>query len=54
MKGNSWMGKFRPQIFLAIVVLGVLAYFGASGGYPEIATGTKGTPVFIAKNEAPC
>ena len=41
MKGG-WMGKFRPQIFLAIVVLGVLAYFGASGGYPEIATGTIG------------
>jgi len=41
MKGG-WMGKFRPQIFLAIVVLGVLAYFGASSGYPEIATGTIG------------
>jgi len=42
MKGNDWMGKFRPQIFLAIVVLGVLAALGASGGYPEIATGTIG------------
>lgn len=38
----SWLGKFRPQIFLAITVLGVLAYFGASNGYPEIATGTIG------------
>ena len=35
-----WLGKFRPQIFLAITVLGVLAYFGATNGYPEIATGT--------------
>ena len=42
MKGNDWIGKFSPQIFLAIVVLGVLAALGASGGYPEIATGTIG------------
>ena len=36
------LGKIRPQIFLAITVLGVLAYVGATGGYPEIATGTIG------------
>tara|TARA_B100001123_G_C15189701_1_gene978785 strand:+ start:1101 stop:1259 length:159 start_codon:yes stop_codon:yes gene_type:complete len=38
----SWLGKFRPQIFLAIVVLGILAYFGATNEFPEIATGTIG------------
>ena len=38
----AWLGKFRPQIFLAIAVLGVLAYFGATNGHPEIATGTIG------------
>ena len=38
----SWLGKFRPQIFLAITVLGVLAYFVDTNGYPEIATGTIG------------
>ena len=38
----NWMGKFRPQIFLAIVVLGVLAGLGALNGFPEIATGTIG------------
>jgi hypothetical protein len=36
------MGKLRPQIFLAILVLGILAGFGAMNGYPEIATGTIG------------
>ena len=38
----SWLGKFRPQIFLAILVLGVLAYVGAMNGFLEIATGTIG------------
>ena len=36
------MGKLRPQIFLAILVLGVLAYFGATNDFPEIATCTIG------------
>ena len=38
----NWLGKFRPQIFLAILVLGVLAGLGALKGFPEIATGTIG------------
>ena len=36
------MGKIRPQIFLAILVLGVLAIFGVINTMPEIATGTIG------------
>ena len=36
------MGTIRPQIFLAILMLGILAYFGATNGFPEIATGTIG------------
>jgi len=36
------VGKFRPQIFLAIVVLGVLSYFGIREGFNEIATGCTG------------
>jgi len=35
-------GKIRPQIFLAILVLGILAAFGAVNEMPEIATGTIG------------
>tara|TARA_Y100001951_G_scaffold78769_1_gene66397 strand:+ start:2793 stop:2951 length:159 start_codon:yes stop_codon:yes gene_type:complete len=38
----NWLGKLRPQIFLAIVVLGVLATFGINNDMPEIATGTVG------------
>jgi hypothetical protein len=34
--------KFRPQIFLAIVVLGILAVVGLYQGIPEVSTGTIG------------
>ena len=34
--------KFRHQIFLAILMLGILAAFGVINDMPEIATGTIG------------
>ena len=36
------IGKLRPQIFLAIVTLGILAGLGATNGVPEFATATIG------------
>lgn len=36
------IGKLRPQIFLSILVLGVLAGIGAMTGMPELATATIG------------
>ena len=36
------IGKIRPQIFLAIVTLGVLAGIGAMNGVTELATATMG------------
>jgi len=36
------IGKLRPQIFLSIIVLGVLAGIGAMEGIPELATATIG------------
>lgn len=36
------MGKLRPQIFLSICVLGILAGIGAMNGVPELATATIG------------
>jgi len=36
------MRKVRPQIFLAIVVLGTLSTVGIFMGYNEIATGCVG------------
>jgi len=38
----NYMGKVRPQIFLSILVLGILAYFGTINDIPEIATATIG------------
>jgi len=39
---NKILDRVRPQIFLAILVLCVLAGIGAMNGLPEIATGTIG------------
>jgi hypothetical protein len=36
------LGTIRPQIFLAILVLGGLSAFGIMAGYNEIATGCVG------------
>ena len=36
------IGKLSPQIFLAIVTLGILAGIGATNGVPELATATIG------------
>ena len=36
------IGKLRPQIFLSIIVLGVLAGIGAMEGIPELAPATIG------------
>ena len=34
----GWLGKLRPQIFLSIIVLGVLSVFGIMHGHNEIAS----------------
>ena len=39
---ENYLGKLRPQIFLSILVLGILAGVGAMNDLPEIATGTVG------------
>ena len=36
------MGKLRPQIFLSITVLGILAVIATYENIPEIATATIG------------
>ena len=36
------VGKFQPQIFLSILVLGALAIFGILHEMPEVASGTIG------------
>jgi len=39
---KQMMGKLRPQIFLAIIVLGILSCLGIVYEYNEIATGCVG------------
>ena len=36
------IGNLRPQIFLSVLVLGVLATIGIMHDLPEVATGTIG------------
>ena len=36
------MGKVRPQIFLSIIVLGILSCVGIFAGFNEIASGCVG------------
>ena len=36
------IGKVSPHIFLAIIVLGILAWVGILNDIPEVATGTIG------------
>tara|TARA_R100000234_G_scaffold26618_1_gene15359 strand:- start:181 stop:342 length:162 start_codon:yes stop_codon:yes gene_type:complete len=38
----KFIGKLRPQIFLAIIVLGILSCLGIIYEYNEIATGCVG------------
>ena len=39
---EEMMGKLRPQIFMAIIVLGILSAVGLYYGMNEIATGCTG------------
>jgi len=38
----TWLGKIRPQIFLALVVMGIISVLSIQYGYVEIATGCIG------------
>ena len=38
----NWIAKIRQQIFLAIVILGVIAVYALRVGYVEVATATIG------------
>ena len=40
--GGKMIGKLRPQIYLAIIVLGLLSGVGVWQGMNEIATGCTG------------
>ena len=43
-------GKLRPQIFLSIIVLGILSGVGLYYGMNEIATGCTGGIIALGMN----
>ena len=47
------MGKLRPQIFLAITVLGILAVIATYENIPEIATATTNLQEVLQKLSIP-
>ena len=46
----GWLGKLRPQIFLSIIVLGVLSVVGIMHGHNEIASGAIGVIIALGMN----
>ena len=38
----NWMSRIRPQIFLAIIILGAIAIYALKTGYVEVSTATIG------------
>ena len=42
------MGRIRPQIFLALVILGMVSMYSIYGDRVEIATGTVGGMVALS------
>ena len=38
----NWMARIRTQIFLAIIILGVIAIYALKVGHVEVATATIG------------
>ena len=47
---SRFMGKIRPQIFLALCILGVIGYYGMSNGYTEISVGCIAGIIALAKD----
>jgi hypothetical protein len=47
---NKFIGKIRPQIFLALSILGVIAYVGIQADLNEIAVGCLAGIIALAKD----
>ena len=50
MKLSMFLGKIRPQIFLALSILGVVAVLGIREGLTEIAVGCIAGIIALAKD----
>jgi len=47
---SKFIGKIRPQIFLALSILGVIAYVGIQHDLNEIAVGCLAGIIALAKD----
>ena len=47
---SNFIGKIRPQIFLALSILGVIAYLGVQENLTEIAVGCIAGIIALAKD----
>ena len=47
---SKFMGKIRPQIFLALCILGITGFFGMRNGHTEIAVGCIAGIIALAKD----
>ena len=47
---KDFIGKVRPQIFLALCILGALAYVGILQGLNEVAVGCIAGVIALAKD----
>ena len=47
---SKFVGKVRPQIFLALSILGVIAYIGIQHDLNEIAVGCLAGIIALAKD----
>ena len=51
MKNLSlFLGKIRPQIFLALCILGIIAIYGIRVGLNEVAVGCMAGIIALAKD----
>jgi len=46
----KWIGKIRPQIFLALVTLGVIAVLGINHDMTEVTVGCIAGIIALAKD----
>ena len=47
---SNFIGKIRPQVFLALTILGVIAYIGVQEHLTEIAVGCIAGIIALAKD----
>jgi len=47
---SNFIGKIRPQVFLALTILGVIAYIGVQENLIEIAVGCIAGIIALAKD----